>query len=50
MADPLRAGRDRPGIRGDTDIADGAEAARLDGRQNQAIRELLSWACRRQRG
>jgi hypothetical protein len=30
-------------------VANGAEAQRLDERQNQAIRELLTWACRRQR-
>lgn len=28
-------------------VATGAEAARLDDRQNQAIRELLAWAHRR---
>jgi hypothetical protein len=29
-------------------VADGAEAAALDDRQNHAIRELLEWAARRQ--
>jgi hypothetical protein len=29
-------------------VADGAEAQRLDDRQNHAIRELLSWARRQQ--
>jgi hypothetical protein len=31
-------------------VAQGAEAARLDDRQNHAIRELPEWAARRQRG